>query len=258
MVAGSPPTAHLFERMESLNLRPVHVYGMSETYGPITTNYELPAWRDLPVAERCDRMARQGHGFLTSLPVRVIKPSEDGRIVNVAHDGVTIGEICFEGNICTKGYYKDPQATEKLFRGGVLHSGDLAVQHSDGSVQILDREKDVIISGGENISSVALESVLTTHPDILEVACVAVKDDIYGEVPKAYVTLRRKLEEEKDKMIIGAAILEWARSKASGSRFMMPKIIEVVSELPKTSTGKVRKNLLRDWAVARQEDVQTS
>lgn len=133
----------------NLNLHPVHVYGLTETYGPITKGYHMPAWESLEPAERYRQMARQGHGFLTSLPIRVVKPepAERGVLVDVARDGREIGEIVFYGNICAKGYYKDPEATRKLFAGGALHSGDLAVMHPDGSAQIQDRAKDIIISG---------------------------------------------------------------------------------------------------------------
>ena len=148
-VAASPPTAHLFELMEGYNLFPVHVYGLTETYGPITKGYQLPEWDDFKdKKEKYGKMARQGHGFITSLPARVIQPErEDGAIVDVKKDGKEIGEICFDGNICARGYYKDEGATRKLFQGGVCHSGDLAVWHPDGAVQILDRAKDIIISG---------------------------------------------------------------------------------------------------------------
>ncbi|XHG05436.1 hypothetical protein AWENTII_008659 [Aspergillus wentii] len=147
-VAASPPTPHLFEQMTNLNLHPVHVYGMTETYGPITKGYYMPAWDNLPVEEKYKKMARQGHGFVSSLPARVIKTDvPEGSIVNVERDGKEIGEIAFVGNICAQGYYKDPEATRKLFAGGVLHSGDLAVWHPDGAIQILDRAKDIIISG---------------------------------------------------------------------------------------------------------------
>lgn len=148
-VAASPPTPSLFEQMTRLNLHPVHVYGMTETYGPITRSYHLPTWDNLPADQRFQRLARQGHGFITSLPIRVIKKGDGpaGAFCDVAKNGKEIGEIVFQGNICAKGYYKDPEATRKLFAGGVLHSGDLAVWHPDGAVQILDREKDIIISG---------------------------------------------------------------------------------------------------------------
>lgn len=173
-VAASPPSAHLFEQMTDLNLRPVHVYGMTETYGPITKGYVLPEWDALEPRERYARMARQGHGFVTSLPVRVVKQQQqqqqqaekeeedadgaDGPLVDVAKDGNEIGEIVFVGNICAKGYFKDPGATRKLFAGGVLHSGDLAVCHPDGSIQILDRAKDIIISGTRVVHSLISHS----------------------------------------------------------------------------------------------------
>ncbi|KAL9111408.1 MAG: hypothetical protein Q9227_004085 [Pyrenula ochraceoflavens] len=147
-VAASPPTAHLFEQMTRLNLHPVHVYGLTETYGPITKGYHMPMWEELPLKEKYQRMARQGHGFITSLPCRVIKTDvEYGTLVDVKANGKDIGEIVFVGNICAKSYYKDPEATKKLFAGGVLHSGDLAVMHTDGAIQIMDRAKDIIISG---------------------------------------------------------------------------------------------------------------
>lgn len=242
-VAASPPSGHLFEQMTNLNLVPVHVYGMTETYGPITKCYTLPEWDDLPPHEKYAKMARQGHGFITSLPIRIIKPDQpQGVLIDVAKDGKEIGEIVFLGNICAKEYYKDPEATRQLFAGGVLHSGDLAVWHPDGSAQILDRAKDIIISGGENISSVALESMLVEHPDVLEAGVVAVPDSHWGERPKAYVTVK------EGKAVTGDEIISWAKHQSDISRFMVPREVEVVNELPKTSTGKIKKNVLREWA----------
>ncbi|KAH7272733.1 hypothetical protein MRS44_003237 [Fusarium solani] len=242
-VAASPPSGHLFEQMTNLNLIPVHVYGMTETYGPITKCYTLPEWDDLPPHEKYAKMARQGHGFITSLPIRIIKPDQpQGVLIDVAKDGKEIGEIVFLGNICAKEYYKDPEATRQLFAGGVLHSGDLAVWHPDGSAQILDRAKDIIISGGENISSVALESMLVEHPDVLEAGVVAVPDSHWGERPKAYVTVK------EGKAVTGDEIISWAKHQSDISRFMVPREVEVVNELPKTSTGKIKKNVLREWA----------
>ncbi|KAG9658581.1 AMP dependent synthetase and ligase, partial [Aureobasidium melanogenum] len=241
-VAASPPSAHLFKTMESLNLQPVHVYGLTETYGPITKGYHMQTWSQLPGDEKYAKMARQGHGFLTSMPARVIKTDVPAdHIEDVEKNGKEIGEIVFYGNICAKGYYKDEEATRKLFAGGVLHTGDLAVMHEDGAIQILDRAKDIIISGGENISSVALESMLVTHPDILEAACVAVPDSHWGERPLAFVTARKQ-------SLKGEEVIEWARNQSSISRFMVPREVVIVSELPKTSTGKLKKNELRDWA----------
>lgn len=286
-VAASPPTAHLFEQMTKLNLIPVHVYGLTETYGPITRGYVLPEWDALPPHEKYANMARQGHGFLTSLPARVIKPDQpEGVIIDVARDGREIGEIVFSGNICCKGYYRDPEATRKLFAGGVLHTGDLAVWHPDGSIQIQDRAKDIIISGmfsspppfsflflfffrstgpganvtqpdltnvslipgGENISSVALESMLVEHPDVLEAGVVAVPDSHWGERPKAYLTVKQGGGGSASSSLRPADVIAWARNQSSISRFMVPREVEIVRELPKTSTGKIKKNVLREWA----------
>ncbi|EQK98745.1 AMP-binding domain protein [Ophiocordyceps sinensis CO18] len=233
-VAASPPSAHLFEQMTNLNLIPLHVYGMTETYGPITKCYHLPEWESLPPDERFAKMARQGHGSISSLPIRIVKPDQPGGVlVDVAKDGREIGEI---------GCFKAPEATPELFAGGGLHSGDLAVWHPDGSAQILDRAKDMIISGGENISSVALESMLVQHPDVLEAGVVAVPDSHWGERPKAFVTVKRGKE------VTGAAVVAWAKHQSGISKFMVPREVDVVPELPKTSTGKIKKNELREWA----------
>ncbi|PHH67848.1 hypothetical protein CDD83_6376 [Cordyceps sp. RAO-2017] len=222
---------------------PVHVYGLTETYGPITKCYHLPEWDTLPAAERFARMARQGHGFITSLPIRVVRTDQpEGVLVDVARDGRELGEIVFFGNICAKGYYRDPDATARLFAGGGLHSGDLAVWHPDGSAQIMDRAKDVIISGGENISSVALEAMLAHHPAVLEAGVVAVPDDHWGERPLAFVTLK------PDARLAGPDLVAWARDQSSISKFMVPREVRVVPDLPKTSTGKIKKNELREWA----------
>jgi acyl-CoA synthetase (AMP-forming)/AMP-acid ligase II len=260
-VAASPPTAHLFEQMTNLNLIPVHVYGLTETYGPVTKSYHMPVWETLPVKEKYARMARQGHGFITSLAVRVVKTEgvKEGELVDVKKDGKEVGEIIFFGNSCAKEYLNDPEATRKLFLGGGLHSGDLAVWHEDGSVHILDRQKDIIISGmyylplrtqeeklkqagGENISSVALEAMLVQHPDVLEAAVVAVADSHWGERPKAFITVI------EGRQMNGEDLIQWAKNESSISKFMVPREVEIVSELPKTSTGKVQKKILRDWA----------
>ncbi|TGJ78760.1 hypothetical protein E0Z10_g10006 [Xylaria hypoxylon] len=247
-VAASPPTSHLLEQMTKLNLIPVHVYGMTETYGPITKGYYMPAWDNLPSSERYAQMARQGHGFVMSLAIRVVKPelAEQGVLVDVARDGKEIGEIVFCGNICAKGYYKDPEATKKLFAGSALHSGDLAVMHPDGSTQIQDRAKDIIISGGENISSVALESMLVQHPGILEAGVVGVPDEQWGERVKAYLTV--KVKDGQHAALAPGAVIDWAKNQSTISRFMVPKEVEIVDDLPKTSTGKIQKNVLREWA----------
>lgn len=257
-VAASPPTPHLFEQMTRLNLRPVHVYGLTETYGPITRGYVLPEWDALPSHEKFARMARQGHGFLTSLPARVVRTDqseEEGVLVDVARDGREMGEVVFSGNICCKGYFRDPEATRRLFSGGVLHSGDLAVWHPDGSIEVRDRAKDIIISGGENISSVALEAMLAEHPAVLEAGVVAVPDPRWGERPKAYLTVRPDWRggggagtTTPTKMLRPRDVIDWARNQSAISRFMVPREVEIVRELPKTSTGKIKKNVLREWA----------
>lgn len=239
--------------MESFNLSPVHVYGLTETYGPITKGYFMPEWREQDKKEMYAKMARQGHSHVTNYVTRVIKTKEDDagnkdqfqdEIIDVEKNGKEIGEIIFLGNICAKGYYKDAGATKKLFAGGVLHTGDLAVWDPDGAVKILDRAKDIIISGGENISSLAVESMLVTHPDILEAAVVALKSEKWGETPKAYITVKQG----KEGQVKGEDVIQWAKNKSEISRFMVPSEIEVVNELPKTSTGKLRKNVLREWA----------
>lgn len=223
--------------------RQLLTFVLIETYGPITKCYILPEWDNLPPQDKFAKMSRQGHGFITSQPIRVIKPDQpQGVLIDVARDGKEVGEIVFTGNICAKGYYKDPEATRQLFAGGVLHSGDLAVWHPDGSAQIQDRAKDIIISGGENISSVALESMLAQHPDILEAGAVAVPDSHWGERPKVYITVK------DGKSVKGEEVISWAKHQSDISKFMVPREVEVVDELPKTSTGKIKKNVLREWA----------
>ncbi|RDW71195.1 putative 2-succinylbenzoate-CoA ligase [Coleophoma cylindrospora] len=213
-VAASPPTAHLFEQMSNLNLYPVHVYGLTETYGPITKGYHMPLWETLPLKEKYARMARQGHGFITGLPIRVIKPDlPEGVLEDVRRDGKEVGEIVFFGNICAKEYLDDKEATRKLFAGG-----------------------------GENISSVALEAMLVQHPDVLEAGVVSVPDSHWGERPKAYITVK------EGKSMRGEDLITWAKHESSISKFMVPREVEIVEELPKTSTGKLKKNILRKWA----------
>lgn len=219
-----------------------HTYS-SETYGPITKSYHLPEWDSLPPQDKYAKMARQGHGFITSLSIRVVKPDQpEGVLIDVAKNGTEVGEIVFAGNICAKGYYKDEEATRKVFAGGCLHSGDLAVWHPDGSAQIFDRAKDIIISGGENISSVALEAMLAEHDDVLEAGVVSVPDEQWGERPKAFVTVK------EGRNVQGEDVIKWAKSESRISRFMVPREVEVVKELPKTSTGKIEKKKLREMA----------
>ncbi|KAK9462751.1 uncharacterized protein V1516DRAFT_620791 [Lipomyces oligophaga] len=252
-VAASPPSPALFRRMMSLNLNPVHTYGLTETYGPMTRCYVLPSWESGPADVLYQKMAQQGHGFVTAQKIRVVKSSSNDELVDVASDGKEIGEIIFRGNTVMKGYHNNAAATLKAFRGGWLHTGDLAVMHADGNVEILDRDKDIIISGGENISSVAVENVIQAHPDVVEAAIVGIPDLTYGERPKAFIVLRQsgteKTPEEFTKEIIA-----FARTRLGG--FQIPRTIEIVDELPKTTTGKIRKKQLRETERAKFEMAQ--
>ena len=185
VVAAAPPSPTLFARMDELNFRVIHVYGLTETYGPTTMCTEQEEWRGLPAGERARLLARQGQAYPSSDLVRVV----DEEMNDVARDGETMGEVVMRGNILMSGYFADPEATETAFRGGWFHSGDLAVWHADGNIELRDRGKDIIISGGENISSIEVEQTIVAHPAVLECAVVAVPHEHWGERPKAFVTL---------------------------------------------------------------------
>ena len=235
--AAAPPSPTIIAQMEALGAEIIHVYGLTEVYGPYTVNEWQPHWDDLPADERARLKARQGVGYLVADDARVV----DEQMNDVPADGETLGEVIMRGNNTMKGYYNDPTATAKAFRGGWFHTGDLAVMHPDGYVELRDRQKDIIISGGENISTIEVERAVYTHPAVLEVAVVAVPDDYWGEVPKAFVTLKpgeTATEEE---------IIATCRGRLAG--FKCPKAIEF-GELPKTSTGKIQKFVLREreWA----------
>lgn len=250
IVAAAPPSAKLFGDMISHNLIPVHAYGLTETYGPSVSRVYDETWNSLPASEIFQLMARQGHAFLTCHNLKVIKEGSDDMANEVEKNGKEIGEIMIRGNIVAKGYYNDPNATEKSFKNGWFHSGDLAVQHSDGAVEILDRAKDIIISGGENISSVYVEGHILKYHNILECAVIGVKDSHYGEVPIALITLQ-----DPTQTVDGKNVRKWLRNFLGG--YQVPKRIEVVDDLPKTSTGKVRKNVLRDiWNKKISEEAQ--
>jgi fatty-acyl-CoA synthase len=238
MTAAAPPPASILEKMDAMGLRVTHVYGLTETYGPAVTCERHPEWDALPATERAEINSRQGvrypvlDGLMVADPV-TLEP--------VPADGETLGEIFFRGNIVMRGYLKNPDATAAAFAGGWFHSGDLAVLHPDGYLQIRDRSKDVIISGGENISSVEIEGVLYRHPAVLEAAVVARPDDTWGEVPCAFVTLR------DDETVTEEEIIAFCREHMA--RFKAPKRV-IFGPLPKTSTGKVQKFLLRESARA--------
>jgi acyl-CoA synthetase (AMP-forming)/AMP-acid ligase II len=233
--AGAAPPPALIGRMEQLGFRISHVYGLTETYGPITVCDWNPGWDDLADADRARMRARQGVHLITADPVRVV----DGQLRDVPADGLTMGEVVMRGNNVMKGYFADPAATAAAFAGGWFHSGDLAVRHPDGYIEIRDRAKDVIISGGENISSIEVEQALVSHPAVLEAAVVATTDDKWGERPVAFVT------PVPGAAVTEAELLDFLRSQLA--RFKVPDAIEF-RDLPKTSTGKIRKTELRKIA----------
>ncbi len=232
---GAPPSPSLIERTEQLGFDITHVYGLTETYGPVTTCDWKPEWNERSANERATLKSRQGVSHTTAELVRVV----DEEMRDVPADAETMGEVVMRGNITMKGYFDDPEATATAFRGGWFHSGDLAVMHPDGYIEIRDRAKDIIISGGENISTIEVEQAVSRHPDVLEVAVVAVPDEKWGERPKAFATLRDGAELTEDEL------LAFVRQSLAG--FKMPREIEF-GELPKTSTGKVKKFELRERA----------
>ena len=230
--AGAPPPPAVIERTEALGFELNHVYGLTETYGPITICEWNPAWDDLGAEERARLKARQGVQMLTADRVRVV----DADMRDVPRDGHAMGEVVMRGNNVMKGYFGDPEATAAAFRGGWFHSGDLGVMHPDGYVELRDRAKDIIISGGENISTIEVEQALVRHPDVLEAAVVAIPDEKWGERPKAFVTLRPGAE------LGEAELIAFSRQTLPG--FKAPSEVEF-GELPKTSTGKIKKYELR-------------
>jgi fatty-acyl-CoA synthase len=232
-VAGAPPSPTLLGQLGELNFRAVHVYGLTETYGPYTVCDWHDGWEDLPADERARLLARQGQAYVIADPVRVV----DDDMADVPRDGATLGEVCMRGNDVMKGYYDQPDATAEAFRGGWFHSGDIAVMHPDGAIELRDRKKDIIISGGENISTIEVEQAVARHPAVLECAVVAIPDDKWGERPKAFVVLKPGSSATADD------IISFCREHLAG--FKCPAAVEF-TELPKTSTGKIQKFVLRE------------
>jgi fatty-acyl-CoA synthase len=233
---GAPPSPTTIAQIEGLGGSIDHVYGLTETYGPITEcAWQSPGWDTATGAARARLKSRQGVPLITVgiRDVRVV----DVDMVDVPADGTTHGEIIMRGNAVMKGYYRDPDGTAAAFAGGYFHSGDVAVRHADGYIEIVDRSKDVIISGGENISTVQVEHALFEHPAVLECAVIAVPDEKWGEVPKAFITLKPGAHVTVEELQL------FARERIAA--FKIPKYIEF-SELPKTVTGKVQKFVLRD------------
>ncbi len=236
LVAAAPPPAAVIEGMGKMGFDITHVYGLTETYGPAAVCAKHPEWSELPLEEQVRRNGRQGVAYLLEEEMAVLDPDT---LRPVPADGETMGEIMFRGNITMKGYLKNPSATEEAFRGGWFHSGDLGVMHPDGYVKIKDRSKDVIISGGENISSQEVEDILHGHPAVMMAAVVAQPDPKWGETPCAFIELK------EGSSASAGEIIEFCRARMA--RFKAPKTV-IFGVLHKTSTGKVQKFVLRERA----------
>ena len=236
MTAAAPPPASVLSRIEALGFHVTHTYGLTEVYGPAVLCAWKPEWDALPDDERARLKSRQGVRYQVLDELDVLYPET---LQPVPRDGKTIGEVMFRGNIVMRGYFHNPEANAEAFRGGWFHSGDLAVMDPDGYLRIMDRSKDIIISGGENISSIEIEDILFAHPAVLEAAVAARPDEKWGETPCAFVTLKNGQQATEQDLI------DWCREHLA--HFKCPKSI-VFRELPKTSTGKIQKFQLREWA----------
>jgi fatty-acyl-CoA synthase len=233
IVAAAPPSPTLLARMAELNFRIVHVYGLTETYGPITVCPVQEEWQELELDQRTKLLARQGQAYPSADLVRVV----DEDMHDIRQDGTAIGEVIMRGNNVMSGYYADEAATEEAFRGGWFHSGDLAAWHPDGNIELRDRGKDIIISGGENISSIEVEQTICAHPAVLECAVIGIPNERWGERPKAFVVLNSGASTSADEIV--------AFCRARLAHYKCPDTIEFAT-LPKTSTGKVQKFVLRE------------
>ncbi|KXG40238.1 probable acyl-activating enzyme 1, peroxisomal [Sorghum bicolor] len=238
MTGGAPPPPRVLFAVEELGFVVYHIYGLTETYGPATVCTWMPEWDALPAEHRARLKARQGFHHIAMQDADVKNPTT---MECVPHDGETVGEVMFRGNTVMSGYYKDLKATKESMAGGWLHTGDLAVRHPDGYIELKDRAKDIIISGGENISSIEVESVIFSHPAVLEAAVVARPDDHWGETPCAFVKLKDGASATE------AEIISFCRERLP--HYMAPKTV-VFEDMPKTSTGKTQKFVLRDKARA--------
>jgi fatty-acyl-CoA synthase len=234
LVAAAAPPAAIMEGMQKIGFDITHVYGLTETYGPAAVCAKHEEWNDLPLEQRVELNGRQGVWYHAQECMTVIDPAT---MKPVPRDGETMGEVMFRGNLTMKGYLKNPQATDEAFGGGWFHTGDLAVMEADGYVKIKDRSKDVIISGGENISSLEVEDVLYRHPAVMAAAVVAKPDPKWGEVPCAFLELKDGVHATETE------IIEHCRSRLA--HYKTPRQI-VFGALPKTSTGKIQKYILRE------------
>jgi fatty-acyl-CoA synthase len=242
MTAASAPPPAVLEAMQEMNFKVTHCYGLTETYGPAVVCAWHEEWDELPITEQAELKSRQGVRYPMLEKLVVADPET---LVPVPRDGETIGEIMFKGNVVMKGYLKNPDSTKKAFEGGWFHSGDLAVCHKDGYVEIRDRSKDIIISGGENISSIEIEKTLYRHPAVMEAAVVAQPDEKWGETPCAFISLRDNANDISEQDIITFCRENMAHFKA-------PKTV-IFGPLPKTSTGKIQKYVLRQQAEDKQQ-----
>ena len=234
MTAGAAPPAAVLEKMEAGGFEVTHAYGLTEVYGPATVCAWHDEWNELSAEEQANLRSRQGVPYVVSEELTVIDPEN---MEPVPADGETMGEVMFQGNNVMKGYLKNPEATSEAFAGGYFHSGDLGVMHSDGYIELRDRSKDIIISGGENISSIEVENMLYKHPAVLAVAVVAKPDERWGETPCAFVELKPDADD-----VSAREIIDFARDNLA--HFKCPRYV-VFGELPKTSTGKIQKFVLR-------------
>jgi fatty-acyl-CoA synthase len=238
---GAAPPSAIIANMERMGFRVTHLYGLTESYGPATLCASQEAWAGLPLDERAALMARQGVRYPTLEGVRVVDPST---MTDVPADGVTVGEMMLRSNTVMKGYLKNKTATDEAFADGWFHTGDLCVMHGDGYVEVKDRSKDIIISGGENISSLEVEEVLYRHPQIMEAAVVARPDEKWGETPCAFVTPK-----PGSGSLAAGDVIAWCR--ANLAHYKVPRTV-IFGPLPKTSTGKIQKYVLRETARGRQ------
>jgi fatty-acyl-CoA synthase len=236
--AAAPPPEAVLAAMKNAGFNVTHLYGLTETYGPSVVNDWQPQWDALSAADQAKKKARQGVRYLVLEGLDIVDPLT---LQSVPADGETMGEVMMRGNVVMKGYLKNKAATDKAFEGGWFHSGDLGVKHPDGYIQLKDRSKDIIISGGENISSIEVEEALYKHPAVQAAAVVAKPDEKWGETPCAFVELKEGTEVNADELIA------WCRTLLAG--YKIPRTI-VFAELPKTSTGKIQKFVLRDRAKA--------
>ncbi|MEW5726979.1 MAG: acyl-CoA synthetase [Pseudomonadota bacterium] len=236
MTAAAPPPAAVIGKLESQGFKITHVYGLTEVYGPASVCAWHDDWDALPLEERARLKSRQGVRYVVQEGLMVADPTT---LEPVPRDAKTMGEVFFRGNITMKGYLKNPKATDEAFAGGWFHTGDLGVWHPDGYIELKDRSKDIIISGGENISTIEVEGVLYQHPEVMEAAVVARPDDKWGETPCAFVTLKEGAK------VTEAEIMDFTRARLA--HFKCPRTV-VFGPLPKTSTGKIQKFVLREMA----------